>query len=65
MQHKQEEAKIKAKLDELEKSKPTRESFEPENKKLLDEAKATLGDYKLKSGDDYVVPENETINVSK
>lgn len=58
MKYKLEEARIKAQLEELEKTKPTKESFEPESIRLINEALANLGDYKLKSSSTYDVPEN-------
>ena len=58
MKYKLEEARIKAQLEELEKTKPTKESFEPESIRLNNEALANLGDYKLKSSSTYDVPEN-------
>lgn len=58
MKYKLEEARIKAQLEELEKTKPTKESFEPESIRLINEALANLGDYKLKSSITYDVPEN-------
>lgn len=52
-------------MEDLEKTKPTKEAFEPESKRAIQEAKATLGDYKLKSSDKYDVPESQRMNVSK
>lgn len=65
MQHKLEEARIKAELEELEKTKPTLESFEPDHIRDIHKATDTLGDYKLKSSDKYEVPENMRMNVAK
>ena len=52
-------------MEELEKTKPTKESLQPDHLRDIQEAIETLGDYKLKCGKDYVVPENQRMNVSK
>lgn len=61
----QEEEEIRKKQEQLEKTKPTKESFEPDHLRVIQEAIETLGDYKLKSSKDFVVPENQRMNVSK
>lgn len=38
---------------------------DPEEKKAIEEAWATFGDYKLKHSEDYQVPENQRVNFSK
>lgn len=38
---------------------------DPEERKAIDEAMATFGDYKLKTSADYTVPENQRVNFSK
>ncbi len=45
-------------MEELEKTKPTKESLQPDHLRDIQEAIETLGDYKLKCSKDYVVPEN-------
>lgn len=42
-------------MEELEKKKPTKESFEPDHHRDINEAMETLGDYKLKSSPTYNV----------
>ena len=60
-----EDARIRAQIEELEKTKPTKELFEPDNIRDTNHAMDTLGDYKLKSAPNYIVPENQRMNVSK
>jgi hypothetical protein len=38
---------------------------DPEERKAIDEALATFGDYNLKQSHDYTVPENQRVNFSK
>jgi hypothetical protein len=38
---------------------------DPEERKAIEEAWATFGDYKLKQSEDYQVPENQRVNFSK
>lgn len=38
---------------------------DPEDRKKIDIAIATYGDYKLKLSPDYIVPENQRINFSR
>lgn len=38
---------------------------DPEERKAIEEAWATFGDYKLKTAEDYQVPENQRVNFSK
>ena len=42
-----------------------KEAFEPDHNRDIQEAQETLGDYKLKSSKDYIVPDNQRMNVSK
>lgn len=55
LENKLKEAKIRAEMEELEKSKPTKESFEPDHHRDINQAMETLGDYKLKSSQTYNV----------
>lgn len=50
---------------EMEKTAPTEKSFDPDHQKQIHEALERIGDYKLKSGEDYVVPEHQRMNVKK
>jgi len=52
-------------MEELEKKKPTKESFEPDHHRDINQAMETLGDYKLKSSPTYNVPESQRMNESK
>lgn len=65
MKHKQEQLRIKLELEKLEKTKPSQESFEPDYLRQINQAKLTLGDYKLKSAEDYIVPDNQRMSVQK
>lgn len=38
---------------------------DPEDRKEIDTALATFGDFKLKISHDYTVPENQRVNFSK
>jgi len=38
---------------------------DPEDRKEIEIARATFGDYKLKTSGDYTVPENQRVNFSK
>jgi hypothetical protein len=38
---------------------------DPEDRKEIDIAQATYGDFKLKIAPDYTVPENQRVNFSK
>jgi len=38
---------------------------DPEERKAIEEAMATFGDFKLKTSPDYQVPENQRVNFSK
>jgi len=38
---------------------------DPEERKAIEEAMATFGDFKLKQSPDYTVPENQRVNFSK
>jgi len=38
---------------------------DPEDKKAIELAKATYGDFKLKLSPDYIVPETQQVNFNK
>ncbi|EAS07768.2 WD repeat protein (macronuclear) [Tetrahymena thermophila SB210] len=65
LENKLKEQKIRQEMEELEKKKPTKESFEPDHLRDINHAMETLGDYKLKSSPTYNVPENQRMNESK
>ncbi|CAK9111108.1 unnamed protein product [Durusdinium trenchii] len=55
----------KAQMQELERAKPS-ESYEaPEDLEAIANAEATLGNYMLKTSEDYQVPENQRMNAEK
>lgn len=55
----------KAQMQELERAKPS-ESYEaPEDVEAIANAEATLGNYMLKTSQDYQVPENQRMNAEK
>ena len=62
---KQAEAERTAQLEKIQASEPSSNSFDPDHMRLINEAIENLGDYKLKSSKDYIVPENQRINVGK
>jgi len=55
----------KRKIEQLEKKEAMHSGEDPEERKAIDEAMATFGDYKLKQSNDYQVPENQRVNFSK
>lgn len=55
LENKMKEAKIRQEMEELEKKKPTKESFEPDHHRDINQAMESLGDYKLKSSLSYNV----------
>ena len=59
------EERINVAIDELKKEEPTREAFDPDHKKEIAEAYSKFGDYKLKNDKNFVVPENQRMNVGK
>lgn len=63
--NKREEEEIRRKMEELKKTRPTQDSLDPDHLKEINEAIEKLGDYKLKSSIDYIVPEDKRMNVSK
>lgn len=52
-------------IEQLEKKEAMHSGEDPEERKAIDEAMATFGDYKLKQSHDYKVPENQRVNFSK
>mmetsp|Transcript_9196 Transcript_9196/g.18000 ORF Transcript_9196/g.18000 Transcript_9196/m.18000 type:complete len:1645 (+) Transcript_9196:104-5038(+) len=50
---------------ELEAKKPDPHKPSPEDLKIMEHARANLGDFKLKSAPDYVVPASQRINTEK
>ena len=51
--------------DELYRSKPDLDYEDPANVAAIKEAHENMGDFKLKSADDYIVPEKERVNADK
>ena len=47
--------------EELYSGKPDDKKEDPEEARLLEKAKENLGDYKLKTASDYVVPEDQRV----
>ena len=47
--------------EELYGGKPDDKKEDPEEARLLEKAKENLGDYKLKTASDYVVPEDQRV----
>ena len=45
--------------------KPDHDKDDPEDVAIYEHAKLTIGDYKLKSGKDYVIPENQRMTATK
>lgn len=64
-QNKKRRLERKAKWDELYRSKPDLDYEDPENVAAIKEAQENMGDFKLKSADDYIVPEKERVNADK
>ncbi len=48
----------KKKIEKLDKKEAMHSGEDPEDMKRIEEAKNTFGDFKLKLGNDYIVPEN-------
>lgn len=46
-------------------SKPDEKQEDPEEAQLLEQARENLGDYKLKTASDYVVPEHQRVTTKK
>ena len=66
----QEERKLmrasrKAKMDAMIAKKPSPKAEDPKDLAAIDYAKKNMGDCKLKTDDDYVVPEDQRINAEK
>lgn len=55
----------KVRMDNLKKQKPPEDVIDPVDQREIDIAMATMGDFKLKTSPDYVVPENQTVNAAK
>ena len=53
------------KWDELYRNKPDENYEDPKDKSAIKEAKENMGDYKLKTAKDYVVPESQRVNAEK
>ena len=51
--------------DELYRSKPDADYEDPAIVAAIKEAQENMGDFKLKSADDYIVPEKERVNADK
>ena len=51
-------------LGELMSRKPRPDYVDPDSQAAIDHAAATIGDYKLKSSPDYVVPEHQRVNAT-
>ena len=57
--------RMRAKLDALEQQKPAEDAEDPADVEAIRVANATMGDYKLKTSSEYVVPEDERVNAEK
>jgi len=55
----------KAQIQELERAKPNEQYEAPEDVEAIANAEATLGNYMLKTSEDYQVPENQRMNAEK
>ena len=55
----------KAKIERVEKMEAMHSGEDPEDRKRIELAKSTYGDFKLKLSADYIVPENLRVNFSK
>lgn len=55
----------KAEIERVEKMEAMHSGEDPEDRKRIELAKSTYGDFKLKLSMDYVVPENLRVNFSK
>jgi WD40 repeat protein len=54
-----------AKLDALAKQRPSEDAEDPRDVRAIAYAEANMGDYKLKTADNYVVPEEQRVNADK
>ena len=55
----------RAKMAELEGAMPAMDADDPKDVRAMAVALATMGDFKLKQADDYVVPEDQRVNALK
>jgi hypothetical protein len=55
----------KKKIEKLEKKEAMNSGEDPADRKQIISAKQTYGDFKLKLGANYVVPENQRVNFAK
>ena len=55
----------KYKIDAKKKQEPSSEAIDPMDKRDIDTALATMGDFKLKTSPDYVVPKSLCVNASQ
>lgn len=55
----------KKKIEKLEKKEAMHSGEDPEDRKEIEVALSTFGDYKLKLSPSYIVPENQRVNFSK
>lgn len=51
--------------DELYRNKPDEDYQDPKDVAAIKEAQENMGDYKLKTAKDYVVPERQRVNAEK
>ena len=52
-------------LAELEEKKPAEDADDPRDVKAIEDASKFLGDYKIKTSEDYEVPEDQQVNAEK
>ena len=52
-------------MEKLEKEDPSKNEANPEDKRAIEQAKRSFGDYKLKSSDNYIVPEKQRVICAK
>ena len=64
-QRRKERIARKNEMRELERSKPSENSDDPRDIEAINQAKATMGNYLLKTAPDYKVPESQRINAEK
>jgi multidrug efflux pump subunit AcrA (membrane-fusion protein) len=64
-QRKKEREERKKQIEKLEKREAMHSGEDPEDRRLIEIAQQTFGDYKLKTSQDYQVPENQRVNFSK
>ena len=50
---------------ELEASKPDENYQDPDDQRMIHDAKSNMGDFKLKTASDYVVSEEQRVNADK